>query len=93
MANGTLNACEGDCDSDVDCMENLVCDDRSGFRAVPGCDGTGRSGADYCRYPNSVSPTKSPIGRNPTLATAALTEYYQVSSCPLCNVSHSHEQT
>ena len=50
-APGTLNACEGDCDSDVDCSEGLVCELRNGFATVPGCDGMGRSGSDYCRYP------------------------------------------
>ena len=30
------NRCQGDCDSDEDCADGLVCLQRDGFEAVPG---------------------------------------------------------
>jgi len=43
-----LRRCEGDCDSDEDCEEGLVCYQRNGW-SVPGCDGRReRTIADYC---------------------------------------------
>ena len=35
--------CEGDCDSDSDCEDGLVCVSRDGFEPVPGCSGEGGS--------------------------------------------------
>ena len=35
--------CEGDCDGDSDCEGDLVCFQRDGVEAVPGCDGEGGS--------------------------------------------------
>lgn len=60
-----LGLCEGDCDSDSDCVAGLKCLQRSGDETVPGCDGsTGTSGEDYCysttQAPTSISPTASP---------------------------------
>jgi len=49
---GTLGLCEGDCDRDSDCASGLVCHQRSGFTAVPGCDGEGTEGWDYCVQPS-----------------------------------------
>ena len=44
--------CEGDCDSDSDCVGDLVCRQRSGNEAVSGCTGEGGSrdvyGKDIC---------------------------------------------
>mmetsp|Transcript_20396 Transcript_20396/g.44559 ORF Transcript_20396/g.44559 Transcript_20396/m.44559 type:complete len:942 (-) Transcript_20396:165-2990(-) len=43
--------CEGDCDSDEDCVPGLICYQRSGFDSVPGCSGGGdgdREDVDYC---------------------------------------------
>ena len=33
--------CEGDCDDDDECAGNLICFQRNGFTAVPGCEGSG----------------------------------------------------
>ena len=50
--------CQGDCDSDGDCEEGLLCLQRSGFDDVPGCKGEGGSrdmyGKDICYKPNDV---------------------------------------
>ena len=40
--------CEGDCDDHDDCTGDLLCFERSGIQAVPGCTGTGVSAKDYC---------------------------------------------
>ena len=47
---GPYGMCEGDCDTDDDCTKSagLYCFDRVGFDSVPGCEGDGRTGSDYC---------------------------------------------
>mmetsp|Transcript_16128 Transcript_16128/g.39485 ORF Transcript_16128/g.39485 Transcript_16128/m.39485 type:complete len:364 (+) Transcript_16128:157-1248(+) len=51
-----LGMCEGDCDSDNDCMGNLICMQRSGTESVPGCNGSGQGGKDYCMDPSLTQP-------------------------------------
>jgi len=46
-----LGPCEGDCDSDKECAGPLVCFDRSGGEAVPGCTGKDKTSDDYCVWP------------------------------------------
>lgn len=46
-----LHACEGDCDDDSHCADGLVCFQRNGYTAVPGCTGRGRKNYDYCVEP------------------------------------------
>mmetsp|Transcript_13320 Transcript_13320/g.28769 ORF Transcript_13320/g.28769 Transcript_13320/m.28769 type:complete len:787 (+) Transcript_13320:1072-3432(+) len=58
-ANFPLKLCEGDCDSNADCVGTLACFQRTGDEVIPGCDGAGTSGEDYC-YPISPQPTTSP---------------------------------
>lgn len=43
-----MNQCQGDCDSDVDCANGLVCFQRDMYDPVPGCAGTGNQNWDYC---------------------------------------------
>ena len=43
-----LGNCQGDCDSDEECAGNLRCFERAEFEDVPGCQGFGVSGFDYC---------------------------------------------
>ncbi|CAJ1965923.1 unnamed protein product [Cylindrotheca closterium] len=43
-----LPACAGDCDEDVDCRDNLVCVVRRNTTQIPGCEGIGEKGYDYC---------------------------------------------
>lgn len=47
-ASAPLRRCEADCDGDGECAPGLVCYQRDGDEPVPGCDGTPRSGWDYC---------------------------------------------
>ena len=57
-------------DDDVDCIGNLICFQRSGFTAVPGCTGQGSDNSDYCIRPETNEPTevptRSPITNGPT---------------------------
>ena len=43
-----LARCEGDCDSDAECAEGLVCYQREDDEPVPRCNGSARTGWDYC---------------------------------------------
>lgn len=53
--NGTLTKlgkCEGECDSDADCLGNLKCLQRDNGESVPGCSGSGYNKThDYCYDP------------------------------------------
>ena len=53
-----LGICEGDCDSDADCQEGLICYQRKGFYPIPGCTGDGIDGRDYCVIPQPGVLTK-----------------------------------
>ena len=46
-----LGRCEGDCDSDSQCISGLKCFQRNGYEKIPGCSGSGKSGWDYCYNP------------------------------------------
>lgn len=48
-----LQKCEGDCDSDNECAESLVCMQRNGNEPVPGCTGLtqARYSIDFCYSP------------------------------------------
>jgi hypothetical protein len=43
-----LGLCQGDCDSDEDCLDELVCFQRDYLERVPGCSGQGTPSYDYC---------------------------------------------
>ena len=58
--NFPLGRCEGDCDSDADCEQGLTCFQRDGLEAIPGCNGSGESGSDYC-YSITDPPTPAPL--------------------------------
>lgn len=45
-----LGLCMGDCDSDNDCRDNLVCFQRDALENVPGCLGDGDMSYDYCIF-------------------------------------------
>ena len=48
-----LDRCQGDCDSDSECLPGLICYQRVAFEAVPGCFGAEQdsSRTDYCILP------------------------------------------
>lgn len=64
-----MGACEGDCDGDDDCLDDLVCFQRKGLEQVPSCTGTGVVGTDYCHVPptNTITgpPTDAPDTTTP----------------------------
>ena len=50
--------CQGDCDTDADCVSGLKCFQRNNKKSVPGCStgGTGdKSAYDYCYNPSSTA--------------------------------------
>lgn len=65
---GKLAACEGDCDKDSGCADGLKCYQRNGYTLVPGCDGIGIEGHDYCYDPKKQAPLKV-VGANPPKAS------------------------
>lgn len=46
-----LPVCGGDCDSDGECAGELKCFQRRSYEPVPGCEGVGIRGNDYCFNP------------------------------------------
>ena len=54
-----LGVCEGDCDGDENCEGDLICFQRDGSEPVPGCNGMGARGGDYC-VGSTFSPTWIP---------------------------------
>ena len=47
-----LGHCEGDCDFDADCQDDLICHERDNNDPVPGCSGGtfDESYTDYCKF-------------------------------------------
>ncbi len=63
ISNLPLQRCQGDCDSDSDCAEGLVCYQRPPHRTtIPGCEGISTTRTDFCvdldwrNAPSYVSP-------------------------------------
>lgn len=62
-----LGQCEGDCDKNDDCNDDLVCYFRNGDTPIPGCGGDGISNYDYCVDLGSIPPDHlATVGKNPT---------------------------
>jgi hypothetical protein len=59
-----LQACQGDCDYDSDCQGFLMCFQRSGTETVPGCNGSGQGGRDYCYDAGATATTLQYMGNN-----------------------------
>ena len=43
-----LKECEGDCNTDDECIGNLICSQRTHNMYVPKCNGDPKTGMDYC---------------------------------------------
>lgn len=55
-----LGLCEGDCDNDDQCLDELICFQREYLEPVRGCRGLGRVSYDYCVKPlPSVLPEQA----------------------------------
>mmetsp|Transcript_618 Transcript_618/g.1297 ORF Transcript_618/g.1297 Transcript_618/m.1297 type:complete len:333 (+) Transcript_618:94-1092(+) len=48
--------CQGDCDADSDCIDELKCFFRSDYEPIPGCKGEGIVHKDYCYDPATIKP-------------------------------------
>lgn len=46
--------CSGNCRKDYDCKRNLECFEREDGEDVPGCEGKGKDGVNYCFDPSDV---------------------------------------
>ena len=63
-----LSECQGDCDSNDECIGNLVCLQRDAGDIVPGCLGSdNNSKTDYCIRPSVLNETIKTIRRDPNL--------------------------
>ena len=58
--NYPLGLCQGDCDSDDDCQDGLICFFRDPDEPVPGCLGDDSSRSDYCIPDPNALPAASP---------------------------------
>jgi len=64
-----LGLCEGDCDVDADCLDELVCFQREADEEIPGC-ADGITGTDYCVKPTEESGDTVFVTAAPTEATS-----------------------
>ena len=81
-----LGRCEADCDDDDECASGLVCYQRDADEPVPGCNGTPRSGWDYCIRPSDwelleLMDTDEPTLR-PTLSLVVEEEVGETTAEP-----------
>lgn len=60
-----LDCCEGDCDSDSDCLPGLYCTFRDGDEPVSDCQGNPTSGWDYCTQITNCNAEATDLGVNP----------------------------
>lgn len=61
-----LGLCEGDCDTDEECGDGLVCHQRNKGDPTPGCSSSSStlaSEVDFCVYPSKNSSNVTPIKR------------------------------
>ena len=79
-----LGKCQGDCDSNSECAEGLVCFQRGGTEEVPGCEGLGVSGKDYCYDPNpdTAVPTRKPSSTPSTTPSVTKSPSSKPSASP-----------
>ena len=77
---GSCGLCQGDCKSDADCLEGLLCFSRGAgeMTSVPGCVSGGeddKPGMDYCYTPfQPEPPTTTPTPEPPPMEMSAQTE-------------------
>jgi len=64
-----LKACQGDCDTDSDCADGLICYTRPrGRTSIPGCSGISSSRTDFCVNPFAIPSLASAPSRQETAA-------------------------
>jgi hypothetical protein len=89
-----LNACQGDCDSDGDCIGKLKCFQRSGREKVPGCK-KGRSGDvsgyDYCYDSKKDFELTTSGTYDKSMTKADCKEFSDINGHKWYNKSYSHK--
>ena len=76
-----LVLCEGDCDEDADCATGFYCFRRIKLNSVPGCEGKGTRGKNYCIPEVTISPTKQ-VTSVPTVKEVTSSPIKQLTSAP-----------
>lgn len=81
-----LGVCEGDCDGDWDCKGSLICFQRDEYARVPGCNGIGALGVDYCIESSIpiILPTLSPslIPSSPSMVEPIMSSTDEPTNVP-----------
>eukprot|EP00978_Attheya_sp_CCMP212_P017401 scaffold46253_cov54-Attheya_sp.AAC.4 len=74
--------CEGDCNVDADCATGLICFLREELETVPGCEGEGVVGMDYCVEATATAeaPTIEATDTATTAPTAPTTTTAETST-------------
>ena len=76
-SNKKCGVCEGDCDTNADCKAGLKCFQRKKSEAVPGCNGAGVKGHDYCVVDKTTSiPSKEIQTRSSTPSSSNLGDLF-----------------
>mmetsp|Transcript_29890 Transcript_29890/g.56042 ORF Transcript_29890/g.56042 Transcript_29890/m.56042 type:complete len:620 (-) Transcript_29890:227-2086(-) len=66
-----LQRCQGDCDTDADCADGLLCLQRTYGETVPGCSGFSWPAMDYCYDPHCGTPPTDAPTEPPSSSTEA----------------------
>ena len=61
LPTSSYGLCEGDCDTDDDCIGSLICQESSGLTEIEGCTGPIYPGQDYCRELPVVTPQPTSV--------------------------------
>jgi hypothetical protein len=83
LPNGKLGKCQGDCDSDAECADGLLCRQRTDNGIVPGCTGEWigfRTGIDFCYDPADDDANGTAV--NPVLPPTTPTTTPAVQNIP-----------
>jgi len=87
LPEGSYGLCEGDCDSDVDCIGDLVCFYRNGGEQVPGCNDPYNNiivheDINFCCDPNVEGCGDPPAGEFELISIG--NDGYDIFPLPIC---------
>jgi hypothetical protein len=73
IANLPLQLCQGDCDSDADCANDLICYEKPSTEIlVPGCSGISTTRTDFCIEPKALIADTSIPSKKPSVSDSAM---------------------
>jgi hypothetical protein len=73
ITNLPLQLCQGDCDSDADCADGLICYEKPSTEIlVPGCSGISITRTDFCIDPNALIADTSMSSKKPSVSDSAM---------------------